>query len=58
MMLVLPFFFRLGQHALQVGVDDEWKALFPVVVVEREPLVVLARQPDSALVYLAAICYV
>jgi len=47
--------FHLGQNTFQVGVYDEWKSLFPIKVVELEPLVVVAGQSDSAVVHLSAV---
>jgi len=56
MMLVrVLLFLHLGQNAFQVGVQGEWKSLFPIKVVELEPLVVVARQSDSPVVHLSAV---
>jgi len=49
------FFIHLGQNAFQVSVDNKWKPLLPIRVVELEPLVLIARQSDSAIVHLSAV---
>jgi len=47
--------FRLLQDTFEIGVNDEWHSFLPTVVLETQPLVILARQPDGAIIYLFAI---
>jgi len=56
-MFVHVAFLHLFQDALKVGVHDKWDSFLPAVVVETQPLVV-ARQPNRAVVHLTAVCRV
>jgi len=47
--------FRLLQDTFQVGVNDERHSFLPAVVLEAQPLVILTRQPDRAVIHLPAI---
>jgi len=47
--------FRFLQDTFQVGVNDEWHLFLPTVVLETQPLVILARRSDGAIIHLSAI---
>jgi len=55
LVFVAFFRFRLLQDTFQVGVNDEWNALLPAVVLEAQVLVILTRQPNDAIIYLSTI---
>jgi len=47
--------FRLLQGTFKIGIYHKRDALLPAVVLEAQLLVILARQPDRAVVHLPAI---
>jgi len=55
MMLVLGRVFRLLQGTFEIGIYDKRDALLPAVILEAQPLVILARQFDRAVVHLPTI---
>jgi len=57
-MLIHVTFLHLLQDAFKVGIHDKWDSFLSAVVVETQPLVVFARQLDSAVVHLTAVCRV
>jgi len=56
-MLVLGCFlrFRLLQGTFEIGIYDKRDALLLAVVLEAQPLVILARQSDCTVIHLSAI---
>jgi len=55
MVLVLGRVLRLLQGTFEISVYYKRDALLPAVVLEAQPLVILARQLDRAVVHLSAI---
>jgi len=47
--------FRLLQDTFLISIYDKRDALLPAVVFEAQPLVILARQPDGAIIHLFTI---
>jgi hypothetical protein len=45
----------LLQHIFEIGVHYKRKPLFPIVVAERQPLVVFVGKNDSAVVHFSAV---